>query len=184
MDYKFLEKLGSDRSILETLGPIKSVSENALLAAQKAAKEADKRVVTAGALLLDQESNIMVLRVSYRSTGAIPGGVLHRLEKPKVGAEREILEELGIKVKLGRVLCMASDTVFDNTTDALRVIFEGPRMTDDLLSQISFADKEVIGYHFVPVDQLDKYLAPNLARLVEHAYKYRFKEVGDSYCEL
>lgn len=62
-----------------------------------------KRLI-AHALFLDEQGRVLLLETSYKEDWELPGGVVEPGESPRVGGERECLEELGIEVAFGQPL--------------------------------------------------------------------------------
>ncbi|HNU84201.1 MAG: NUDIX hydrolase [Pseudomonadota bacterium] len=90
--------------------------------------------VGVGAIVIHEGKILLVKRASPPGKGfwAIPGGLVELGETVREAAERELLEETGVKVRAGEVFC-----VFD------------------------FIDRDVAGgirYHYVIVDFLADYL--------------------------
>jgi ADP-ribose pyrophosphatase YjhB (NUDIX family) len=46
------------------------------------------------------DGHILLVRQTYRKRWGVPGGLLKRGEDPAVGARREVLEEVGMRVEL------------------------------------------------------------------------------------
>jgi 8-oxo-dGTP pyrophosphatase MutT (NUDIX family) len=61
----------------------------------------------AGGLLTDPAGGVLLVKPNYQGTWAIPGGVLEAGETPYQGAAREVLEEIGLRVEVGRLLVVA-----------------------------------------------------------------------------
>ena len=52
-------------------------------------------------LMHDSEQRVLMCQLTYKSDWDLPGGVLEVGESPKLGVEREVLEELQLAVPLG-----------------------------------------------------------------------------------
>ena len=57
-----------------------------------------KKRMAAGAIIMNDDNNILVLKTSYKESWEIPGEVTEKWESPKVCANREIQEELWIDI--------------------------------------------------------------------------------------
>ena len=62
------------------------------------------RRLAAGALIRNERGEMLLVKPNYKDGWILPGGTVEAGEAPKPGCEREIVEELGLDVKLGRVL--------------------------------------------------------------------------------
>jgi ADP-ribose pyrophosphatase YjhB (NUDIX family) len=70
------------------------------------AKQARKRVA-ADVLIRDRSGRILLVDPTYKECWDLPGGMIEENEPPRQGAEREIREELGVTLVIGRVLVVA-----------------------------------------------------------------------------
>lgn len=61
---------------------------------------------TAGAIVLDDENRVLLLKHRYRSGSGwgIPGGFIEREEQPEEALKRELQEEVGLQVKDVRIV--------------------------------------------------------------------------------
>lgn len=77
-----------------------------------------------GALILDGRNLLLVKRAEepFKGYWDIPGGFLEAGEHPEAGALREILEETGLQIELGRLLGIFMD-VYTTTGDPTLNLF-------------------------------------------------------------
>lgn len=77
-----------------------------------------------GALIIDQGKLLLVKRAGepFKGYWDIPGGFLEAGEHPEAGARREILEETGLHIQLGKLLGIFMDK-YETTGDATLNIF-------------------------------------------------------------
>jgi 8-oxo-dGTP diphosphatase len=71
---------------------------------QSAAPPMARPRMAAGLLLHDDSMNILLVKPTYKDGWDIPGGYVEPNESPGQAAERELLEELGLKRRCGRLL--------------------------------------------------------------------------------
>jgi len=57
-----------------------------------------------GALITDLRGDVLLVKPNYRDHWTLPGGMLDHDETPEAGCAREITEELGISLPVGRLL--------------------------------------------------------------------------------
>ena len=60
----------------------------------------------ASGLITDPEGRVLVVKPNYRDGWSLPGGVLESDERPEDGCAREVLEEVGLTVRPGRLLVL------------------------------------------------------------------------------
>lgn len=58
----------------------------------------------AGALINDHAGNVLLVKPNYRDHWTLPGGIVDHNEPPEAACAREITEELGIDLLVGRLL--------------------------------------------------------------------------------
>ena len=61
-------------------------------------------VIAAGALITDPAGRVLLVKPNYRERWALPGGICELGEPPQVGCGREVAEELGMDMPVGRLL--------------------------------------------------------------------------------
>src|SRR5215472_1289081 len=61
-------------------------------------------VATAGALIRDPAGNVLIVKPNYRDHWTLPGGICEFGEPPHAGCAREVAEEIGLDLPVGRLL--------------------------------------------------------------------------------
>lgn len=114
-------------------------------------------VVAAGGLITDPSGRILLVKPNYRQLWALPGGICEQGEPPHHGCRRELAEELGIDIPVGRLL--AVDWSLPHGADAnpiMHFVFDGGQLADG--AGIVIQQSELDGYRFVPPAELPGYL--------------------------
>jgi ADP-ribose pyrophosphatase YjhB (NUDIX family) len=119
--------------------------------------------ISAGALFLDDQGRILLLRPTYKSYWDIPGGYVEPGESPRAACAREIYEELGIRVRVGRLLSV-DWAPHPDEGDKVLFIFDAGWLTAEQLAQITFQDGEIAEYAFVEPERLEQFTIPRLIR--------------------
>jgi 8-oxo-dGTP diphosphatase len=92
--------------------------------------------VAAGCVMVDESGRVLLLETTYKPNWEIPGGAAEPGETPRQTAHREALEELGLDVAIGKLMCV--DHVDDEAPrrDALRFLFavNGPAVPVESLT--------------------------------------------------
>lgn len=130
-----------------------------------------KKRLAAGALLLDQHQHILIVKPVYRTGWLIPGGAVEANESPLAGCQREVTEELGLKLTLGRLLNLDYQPSQTDRTECLHFIFAAPVLSPAIIAQIQLPADELSGYQFSPLQEVVQLLNTRLGRRVEAAYQ-------------
>jgi 8-oxo-dGTP diphosphatase len=64
--------------------------------------------MAAGGLFLNADHHLLIVKPIYREGWQVPGGIVNADESPLTACRREVREELGIDVDLGRLLSLYS----------------------------------------------------------------------------
>jgi ADP-ribose pyrophosphatase YjhB (NUDIX family) len=67
-------------------------------------------IVSAGAIVLNDRGDILLVKDDRRGTWSFPGGIIEEGEGVLDGVKREVLEETGITVEVGELFCVTSNT--------------------------------------------------------------------------
>lgn len=123
-------------------------------------------IVGAGVILHDPEGRILLVKPTYRQdTWEIPGGGAEHGEFPPDTARREVKEELGLDLRLGRLLVVDSVPEQPSGQPALlNFLFDGGILTPDLAQRIRLEDAELTEWRLTGLEEWDELLAAHLAR--------------------
>lgn len=134
-------------------------------------------VIAAGGLITDPAGRVLLVKPNYRDRWALPGGICELGEPPQVGCGRELAEELGMDIPVGRLL--ATDWSQPYGTDAraiMHFVFDGGQLHDG--SGIVLQEAELDAFHFTSAAELPAYLPDfGLARVTG---AIRAREAGRS----
>jgi ADP-ribose pyrophosphatase YjhB (NUDIX family) len=108
-----------------------------------------RKAMAAGVLFRDRADRILLVEPSYKPNWEIPGGVVEADESPWAAATRELAEELGWDVPLGRLLVVDHVRPQDSRPEGLRFVFDGGVLDDADLVGTMFPDAEILsaGFH-------------------------------------
>jgi 8-oxo-dGTP diphosphatase len=139
-------------------------------------------LVAAGALFTNESGEILLVRPTYKPYWDIPGGYVEPGESPRSACNREVREELGLNVQLGRMLSI-DWAPHPEEGDKILFIFDGGRLTLDQLQSIRLDDNELSAYQFATPEELDDLTIPRLARRLRATFKTQQLNDAGSYLE-
>ncbi len=125
-----------------------------------------KKVMGAGCLFFDTEGKILVVKPVYRDAWNLPGGVVEANESPQNACIREVREEIGIKIKPERLLCIDYTSKNEEAIESLQFIFFGGILAQEKISEIEIATDEISAYQFLPPKQALTLVSNKLARRI------------------
>lgn len=134
----------------------------------------------AGALFVDEEGCVLIVEPTYRRHWEIPGGEVEKGESPSEACARELKEELGLDLPVGRLLVV--DWAPLVREERVRFVFDGGVLTDEQLDAVELASDELSSWAFLPADELFVMVEPRLVRRVTAALDARAAGVT-SYLE-
>jgi ADP-ribose pyrophosphatase YjhB (NUDIX family) len=128
-------------------------------------------IPSAGVLFFDNPDHdrVLVVKPRGRKLWEIPGGVteIRALgESPVVTARREVAEELGLDITVGRLLGI--DTVPEGKDHApmIAFLYDGGTLSPEQFASIRYVDQEIGETRFVDPGELTEMMLPRLARRV------------------
>jgi 8-oxo-dGTP diphosphatase len=119
-------------------------------------------VVAAGALIRDPGGRVLCVKPNYRDYWTLPGGICEAGEAPHLGCAREIAEEVGLDLAVGRLLTIDWQLALPEYGAAARpsmyFIFDGGVVPAG--SGVVLQQDELDDYRFAPPATLAGLLAP------------------------
>lgn len=140
------------------------------------------RVVAAGVLFFDADDKILFVKPTYKEGWEIPGGITELDESPRDACKREIKEELGLNLEVGRLICVGYGKKRKNKPERVSCIFDGGILTKIKIKKIKLQSDELLEYKFLSFREAKPLLVPALKQKVWHALRVRDKKI-DPYIE-
>jgi 8-oxo-dGTP diphosphatase len=122
-------------------------------------------VIAAGALITDRRERVLLVKPNYRELWSLPGGICEFGEAPQVGCGREVAEEVGLQVPIGRLLAIDWSQPYGlEARPIMHFVFHGGSV--DGGGEIVLQESELDGFRFTARDELAEHLPPRgLARI-------------------
>jgi len=131
---------------------------------------------SAGALIFDEAGRLLILKPSYKRGWTIPGGQIEGDgESPWDACRRETLEECGLEVEHGRLVCVDFLSPRPQRPDGaprpggVRFLFDCGALSDKRLEAVTLQGEEIEEYLLVEMDEALALLSGPLRRRVSKA---------------
>ena len=129
----------------------------------------DEVIRAAGWLIRDGDGRVLMLETTYKKAWDVPGGIVEKGEDVAAAARREIAEELGLDLPLGRLLVLDHCLDDGRRGDIQLVLFDGGVQDVGLPARLTFPDGEIRAAHWVTPDRLAEVTAAGTARRIRAA---------------
>lgn len=116
----------------------------------------------AGALVRNDRGQVLLVEPTYKTTWELPGGAVDADESPRQAVEREVQEELGLQLELGRLLCIEWQGPEPDRTESLMFIYDGGVLPES--AAIRLPAEELASYRFVDRGQIAELMVERLSR--------------------
>ena len=127
---------------------------------------------SAGALVWDQKGRLLILKPTYKSGWTVPGGVIEANgESPWEACQRETLEECGLEVRRGRLVCVDFLRPRPDRPGGMRFLFDCGVFKPRRLAGIVLQEEEISAYQLARVDRALRLLSGPVRRRVEMAVR-------------
>lgn len=122
---------------------------------------------SAGALIFDGAGRLLVLKPNYKKRWTIPGGQVDAGgESPWEACQRETLEECGLEITSGRLVCVDFLRPKPDRPGGARFLFDCGAFTDKQLTAIRLQEEEIDEHRFAELSEATELLSGPLRRRV------------------
>lgn len=117
-------------------------------------------------LLFNEKGELLILKPTYKDHWTIPGGVVDKNESIRQAAEREIEEEIGLRVAVKQLLFV--DYIFKTKEkdENLQFIFYGGELDEKDINEIKLQEDELSEYKFLKLGDAQQLLGNKLAKRI------------------
>jgi ADP-ribose pyrophosphatase YjhB (NUDIX family) len=123
---------------------------------------------SAGALIFNADGLLLILKPTYKAGWTIPGGQIDESgESPWDACRRETLEECGLEIAQGRLVCVDFRRPRRNRPGGIRFLFDCGVLSDGRLKGIVLQEGEIEAHRFVPPADAGALLSGPVRRRVE-----------------
>jgi 8-oxo-dGTP pyrophosphatase MutT (NUDIX family) len=127
-----------------------------------------KRVI-AQALVRDESGRVLMCHPTYKDDWDLPGGVVEVRESPREAAGREVLEELGLRLQMGRLVLADWLPPWGGWDDAMCLVFDGGVHPVSVLDDVVLQAREIRETAFCTSGDVHARAADYTARRVDAA---------------
>ncbi len=120
-------------------------------------------------LVRDLDGRVLLCQLTYKRDWDLPGGVIEPGESPRLGVEREVVEELGLTLPAGPLVLTDWLPPWGGWDDAVCLVFDGGRHDAELLTRVTHQEREIRDAEFCTAEQVRERTADFTARRIEAA---------------
>jgi len=125
---------------------------------------------SAGALLRDDEGRLLVLKPTYKAGWTVPGGQIEADgESPWEGCRREVVEETGLVVSSGRLVCVDFLRPKAHRPGGIRFLFDCGVVAAADRAAMVLQEEEISEARWVAADEAVALLSGPVGRRVAQA---------------
>lgn len=122
---------------------------------------------SSGALISDGRGRLLIVNPTYKAHWTIPGGIMEEDgETPWEACRREVLEEVGLRVEVGRLAAVDFLRPKPARPGGLRFLFDCGTLDDEVLATISLQAEELSEFRLATPEKALELLSGPLRRRV------------------
>lgn len=125
--------------------------------------------MAAAAILWNERGEILIVKPTYRPAWLMPGGAIEVNESPRAACKREVQEELGLTLKIGRLLNVDYQSPYDDKNESVQFLFAGGILNQSQIDAISLPADELSECRWCMPEIAYTLLFNRLAERVKHA---------------
>jgi 8-oxo-dGTP diphosphatase len=107
----------------------------------------------AAMILQDDLRRVLLVKPTYKPVWQLPGGHIEMDESPRLAAQREAAEEIGLHVVAGRLLVVDCRTPNADRPSIIHFVFDGGTVSGRQLESVVLQAEEIQAWRAVPRDE-------------------------------
>ncbi|GAB3302157.1 NUDIX domain-containing protein [Epidermidibacterium keratini] len=124
---------------------------------------AQKRLIS-HVVMTDPQGRVLLCQTTFKKDWELPGGIVEDGERPRVAAEREVEEEIGLQIEIGRLLAVDWLPPYLGWSDAIELLYDGGEYDAELTSRLEVDPREIVRAEWFTVDEIADVVSPLNAR--------------------
>lgn len=128
-----------------------------------------RKRVSADVILRDKAGRLLLVDPRYKPDWDVPGGMAEANEPPHEAVRRELKEELGLDLRVGKLLCVDWVSPHGPWDDLVAFVFDGGELTDEQVANLKLPDGELAAFEFCTLVQVQERLRPYVRRRIVRA---------------
>lgn len=130
-----------------------------------------RHVAAAGVLITNTSGQTLLVSNPYRDGLVLPGGLIEQDEPPAAAAEREVLEEVGLRVAVTRLLVVQHKPVEAAKPSSLQFVFDSDVVEDGVALHLQA--EEINAAYWLDADTAVRRITPGGQRRMTAAFAAR-----------
>ncbi|MGH4017779.1 MAG: NUDIX domain-containing protein [Pseudonocardiaceae bacterium] len=126
--------------------------------------------VAADVLIRDEDGRVLLVDPTYKPHWDLPGGMAEADEPPRAAAARELREELGLMLTVGRLLAVEWVPPHGPWDDHLMFVFDGGTLPAERGAGLRPIDPELSRLEFVSLKDAAVRLRPDVWQRLQRAH--------------
>ena len=128
-----------------------------------------RKQMATGAVVRDATGRLVIVKPTYRPHWLVPGGMIELDESPRQACVREIAEELGLTLHVGRLLCVDFRPADPPKRESIQFIFVAGILNDEHIARIHLPPAELAAFRLLAPGDALPLLHVHLGRRMAYA---------------
>lgn len=115
-------------------------------------------------VMTDPQGRILLCKTTFKKDWELPGGIVEPGESPVLAARREVSEEIGLQLRIGRLLAMDWLPPYLGWSDAIELLYDGGEHPADLPERLVYDVREIVHAEWFDLAAAAEVVSPLNAR--------------------